>query len=281
MRSAKSQLRIGVQQAESRRPCVGSCVHTGTSAVKPAMIRKGSWLPILFLLLTCLVLESCSFSNGAYPIRLALMPSEVSDAAAGETCVLLVRLSASTDKQVDLNRSFPLHIDCTGGVVQDAPDALFLGEAGEIHIVPDLSKVGTSIEVRVTSLQGILPMISHLHVTEPPIYRNELIRDAAQVRERFISWLADANPDLTIATDTVWTAIPIRTHRLVVTHCLFLSADWEMVVWWHVTIAPNDWARIYLRRRHVEFSPSMAAEILSRELGDGPHAIDPPIAILR
>jgi hypothetical protein len=56
---------------------------------------------------------------------------------------------------------------------------------------------------------------------------------------------------------------------------LFFTDTWEMVVWWHVTIEPHDWAHIYLRRRFVEMVPSYGFKIDSVKGGDDPHPRNP------
>jgi hypothetical protein len=57
---------------------------------------------------------------------------------------------------------------------------------------------------------------------------------------------------------------------------MFVSEEWELVVWWHVMIPPYDWTRMYLRHRFTEAVPSFAAEISSRAGGDAPHTMLPP-----
>jgi hypothetical protein len=68
---------------------------------------------------------------------------------------------------------------------------------------------------------------------------------------------------------------------LVVSHYLFFSDEWEMHIEWHIMIAPDDWARIDLRRRFEEVSPSKAFEITSREADDVPISIMVPETVWR
>ena len=86
---------------------------------------------------------------------------------------------------------------------------------------------------------------------------------AAEMRDRFIPWLAENQPGLGIDETTVWEGTIVRPHWLVVSHYLFFSDEWEMHVSWHIMIAPYDWARIELRRRFEETLPSLAFEIPS------------------
>ncbi len=68
---------------------------------------------------------------------------------------------------------------------------------------------------------------------------------------------------------------------LVVSHYLFFSEDWEMHVSWHIMVAPYDWARIDLRHRFDEETPSYAFEISSVDAGSEPCPIDPPESVWR
>lgn len=68
---------------------------------------------------------------------------------------------------------------------------------------------------------------------------------------------------------------------LVVSHYLFLSPEWELHVEWHIMVAPDDWARIDLRRRFVESAPSEAFEISSLTEGGEPHPFEVPATVWR
>jgi hypothetical protein len=59
-------------------------------------------------------------------------------------------------------------------------------------------------------------------------------------------------------------------------HYMFLSEDWEMYVTWHVMISPYDWARIYLRERYNQTTPTYAFEISSIQKQTQPQAIEVP-----
>ena len=106
---------------------------------------------------------------------------------------------------------------------------------------------------------------------------------AAAAREHldlFLPWLAANRPDLGLSPATVFTGTS-ASHLLVVTHYLFVSAEWEVGVEWHVMVPPHDWTRIYLRHRWSEAWPSIAFEIASVAAGDPPVAVAPPPAVTR
>jgi len=96
------------------------------------------------------------------------------------------------------------------------------------------------------------------------------------MRDKFIPWLAANYPEFGITSETEWTGTVVNPNFLVVMHYIFFSEDWEMYVEWHVTIPPDDYARIYLRHRFTEARPSYAFEISSVEAQEEPHAIEVP-----
>jgi len=108
-----------------------------------------------------------------------------------------------------------------------------------------------------------------------------LLSPVVDVRDAFIPWLEANRPELDIDRETMWTATVVRPHTIVVMYYLFFSEEWEMGVTWHVTIPPHDWARIYLRRRSSETSPSLAYKISSFNTGSTAVEIPPPEAVWR
>ena len=99
---------------------------------------------------------------------------------------------------------------------------------------------------------------------------------AVEMRDKFIPWLATNHPEFGITSETEWVGTIVRPHIMVVAFYLFFSEEWEMGVTWHVTRAPDNWTRIYLRRRYTEVYPSYGFEISSWSTeGEEPHIIDP------
>ena len=97
---------------------------------------------------------------------------------------------------------------------------------------------------------------------------------AAEIRDRFIPWLAANHPELGITDETDWTGTIVRPNFMVVMFYLFFSEEWEMGVSWHVMMPPHDWARVYLRHRFAEARPSYAFEISSLSGSGEPHTVD-------
>jgi hypothetical protein len=95
---------------------------------------------------------------------------------------------------------------------------------------------------------------------------------------RFTKWLAAERPDLGIDPDTQWQGTPGGWVH-VVNHYQYFSETWELGLDWHVIVPPDDWARIHLRRRWTEATPSAAFEISSVSGGSAPHEIEPPESV--
>ena len=99
---------------------------------------------------------------------------------------------------------------------------------------------------------------------------------AEEIRELFVPWIADHHPELGISRETAWTPTIVRPNMMVVMFYLLFSEEWEMGVSWHVTREPDNWARIYLRRRFSETRPSHGFQILSwSKEGEEPYVVDP------
>ena len=86
--------------------------------------------------------------------------------------------------------------------------------------------------------------------------------------------------ELGISEGTVWQGTP-GSWVLIVTHYVFISADWEVDLAWHVMTPPNDWIRIQLRHRWTETAPSVAFEIPSAAGTASPREIAPDEAVWR
>ncbi|GAI01433.1 unnamed protein product, partial [marine sediment metagenome] len=151
--------------------------------------------------------------------------------------------------------------------------AITPGQVAEVTVIPNEASTGETLTVNIKGERGGLQTETRTIVVL--VGEDTLEPYAADVRDRFIPWLAANYPEFGITTETEWTGTVVRPRILVVTFYLFFSEDWEMGVSWHVTIPPHDWTRIYLRHRATEVSPSYAFEISSLDAQEEPHAIDP------
>ena len=195
-------------------------------------------------------------------------------AIPGIPVVLLVTASGDpSDGDVTITAEAP------GATVTVEPAELPPGMVGEVTVVPDAVSADETINVTIIGSRG---GIEHQQTRTVPVSPGEdtLQSEAAALLARFTEWLAVERPDLGIGPDTPWEG-NLGGWVLVVNHYQYVSEDWELGLEWHVMIAPDDWARIYLRHRWTESVPSAAFEISSVSGELPPHEIDSPESVWR
>ena len=154
------------------------------------------------------------------------------------------------------------------------------GQVAEVILIPDEESKGKTITVTIFGERNEVEHTATVtvEVIESEFsyeYYDELAPYAQEMRDRFIPWIATNYPELGITSETEWTRTVIKPGIVVVMYYLFFSEEWEMGVTWHVTRVPDDWTRIYLRRRNSEMKPSYGFEISSQKTeGDEPHVVD-------
>lgn len=153
-------------------------------------------------------------------------------------------------------------------------------DVAEVIVVPGPGSTGSTVTLTITGTGADVTVTASasFDVIEGV---DDRAADAERIRDLFIPWLAENRPELEITAATPWAGTIVSPQWLVVSHYLFLTAEWEMHVEWHIMVAPDDWARIDLRRRFEEVAPSRAFEISSVTEGGEPHEIDPPEQIWR
>jgi hypothetical protein len=208
---------------------------------------------------------------GPATFTLTVVPEEIEDTIPGQLCVLLVTIeevdSAATNGSVTITAS------AQGATAVVERDTLTEGEVAEVSVTmlpPEAGAVepageseGWPCNVTVRAERGGAYREVDVPITLTSEEEDFLAPTAAEMRELFIPWLEEHQPDLGIDETTVWEGTIVKPHWLVVSHYLFFSDEWEMHVSWHIMIAPYDWARIELRRRFEETLPSLAFEIPS------------------
>ena len=199
------------------------------------------------------------------PFALRFAPGQMTELVQGQHCVLLLSLEPATGGPVTLRAS------ATEAEVRIEPSTLPSDGLAEMTVVPKPGVTG-DVDILVYAERG-----THL-CTDPLTLRvaadgaraghvADLALQAAGHRQRLVAWLAAERPELGITADTAWDGTIVKPDILVVNHCLFFSDEWEMGLQWRLMTPPQDWSRIYLRRRFVDTVPSMAFEIPSYTTG--------------
>ena len=213
-------------------------------------------------------LAGCN-GGGSAPFTLTVAPTRIADAIPGQHCVLLVTAQGDVGQSVHITGAAP-----NATMTVEHP-TITSGQVAEVTVVPQAVGVATAqydpglpgrdVPVTIWGRHGDdrATIRVPIRVTSETD-QDQIAPTAAQMRDLFIPWLAANRPDLGITPETQWTGTIVTPHILVVTHYLFLSPEWEMHVYWHVMIPPYDWAKIELRRRFAETTPSLEFEIPSR-----------------
>ena len=177
----------------------------------------------------------------------------------GQRVLLLVRVSGEPgDGAVTLRAEAA---GAGGAAVEVEPAQLDPGTIGEVLVVPAAISGEADLTVTVTASRD--GQEQRIERTVPIVEGSDGDAQIARAYlDRFIPWLATTHPELGISEGTVWQGTP-GSWVLIVTHYVFISADWEVDLAWHVMTPPNDWIRIQLRHRWTETAPSVAFEIPS------------------
>ncbi len=215
-----------------------------------------------------LIVLSCG-CPGTTPLTFTMdvTPAEIEDTIPGQVCVLLVTIEEN-DPAAEAG---PVTITATANGATAVVDhgTIAEGEVAEVSVTvlpPQSGAVepeGWPCTAVVRAERGGITREIEVPVTVTSDEEDLLAPTAAEMRDRFIPWLAENRPELGIDETTVWNGTIVKPHWLVVSHYLFFSDEWEMHLSWHVMIAPYDWARIELRHRFEETLPSLAFEISS------------------
>lgn len=214
------------------------------------------------------------------PFSLEVLPPEAPTAnrmaIPGSRYALLVRADAADGD------TSPVTVSATAtkaSVLAILPASLVPGEVGEVWVVADATTQEASGSVAITASRG---GITRTETRTLPVFPmpDDRAGEARPYFERWVAWLAEAQPELGITTATDWEPVFAST-LLVVSHYSYWSTDWEMTVAWHNMIPPYDWTDVFLRARRTETAPSIAFRIDSVSGQSPPHPIAPPDTVVR
>ena len=170
---------------------------------------------------------------------------------------------------VEISASVP------GATVSIDNPAIKPGQVAEVIVIPDQASTNKILTITFSGDRSGFRQTVTVDV-EVLDLDDDLSEIAEVMRDKFVPWLAVNHPEFGISGETYWTGTIVNPGILVVMHYIFHSENWEMYVTWHVTIAPYDWTRIYLRPRFTETCSTMAFEISSVEGEEEPHSIELP-----
>jgi hypothetical protein len=228
-----------------------------------------------FLLLIVPSTNSAPFSMEVIPRP--TIPKSIEEnilSIAGQRVVFLVAVT-NTGAGSGYGKAVDISATVAGAEVSVQPEAITVGEVAEVTLIPDQTSVNKTLTLNIRGQRNELQQTETISV-EVIEGEDDLYAYAVEMRDRFIPWLATNQAEFGITAETQWTGTIVNPRILVVMHYIFYSEDWEIYVTWHVTIAPYDWTRIYLRNRFTDISPSYAFEISSVQGQEEPHSIEVP-----
>ena len=227
-----------------------------------------------------LLLSGCWPWAPSATFRVEVTPAEITDLAQNASCLFLVTVTELGGSRAA--EPVTLQVDASDGTVL-APATVASGEVAEVRLWGNGVAVGTTLTVTIAGEQDdeFHTATATAVVTDPIESPDDRLATGTAMRDAFIPWLAAEHPEFGIDAGTAWTPIPVRPHILEVSFYMFLSEEWELVVWWHVMIPPYDWTRMYLRHRSAGLAQSFGAEISSVTAGGDPHTMAPPEEVWR
>jgi hypothetical protein len=189
------------------------------------------------------------------PFTLQVAPSEYMPIIPGQLFVILATASGGSG-------SVTMTADIAGDADVTPPTATVdPGEVTEFTVVARPESIGSTVSVALRAERGIVNR-THSMDLEVVEWSDDLEPLATELRERFVTYLAENHPDFGITTETEWTSTITKPQILVVMHYLFFSEQWEMGMMWHVTVPEHAWSRMYLRPRDA-MTPTFGLEIPS------------------
>ena len=199
---------------------------------------------------------------------------EIPMAMVGQRVVFLVVVE-DTGEGNGYGKAVDISATASGAAVSVNNPAIKPGEVAEVTVIPDQSSTNKILTLTINGDRSGFKQTETVDI-EVIDWEDDLGELAAEMRDKFVPWLASNHPELGITSETEWIGTIVNPGILVVMHYMFYSEDWEMYVTWHVMIPPYDWTKIYLRSRFTETQSSNAFEISSVQGEEEPHSIELP-----
>ena len=199
---------------------------------------------------------------------------EIPMSIPGQRVVFLVVVE-DTGEGNGYGKAVDISATASGAAVSVNNPAIKPGEIAEVTVIPDQMSTNKILTITINGDRSGFKQTETFDI-EVIDWEDDLGELAAEMRNKFVPWLASNHPELGITSETEWIGTTVNPGILVVMHYMFYSEDWEMYVTWHVMIPPYDWTKIYLRSRFTETQSSIAFEISSVQGGEEPHSIELP-----
>jgi len=199
---------------------------------------------------------------------------EIPMSMPGQRVIFLVVIE-DTGEGNGYGKAVDISATVSGAEVSVKNPAIKSREVAEVTVIPDRSSGNKILTITIIGERSGFKQTKTFDI-EVIEWEDDLGELAAEMRDKFVPWLATNYPEFGITSETEWVGTIVNPGILVVMHYMFFSEDWEMYVTWHVMIPPYDWTKVYLRSRFTETRSSIAFEISSLQGGEEPHLIELP-----
>lgn len=203
-----------------------------------------------------LVVASCS--TGTSPggeFELSSSPQFVNRMIPGRRPALLVTATGDDGRTVSLTVETSI-----GAAATAEPAEIAEGEVAEVWVeIPDMG-VETPMTITVSGeSSGVRRTLSANATAIPGV--DDLESTAAEIAAVFLDELAGSAPGVPAGVSELVNGTPVAG-LLVVTHYAWFTDAAEIGLAWHVMVAPDDWAELYVRPRG-ELRPTAAYRLSS------------------
>jgi hypothetical protein len=189
------------------------------------------------------------------PLAVIVSPEHVNGVLPGSELLLLVGRTDGGNARATVTAQAP------GATVSVEPSTISADDVAEVTVIPNATNEETELTVTITVTADSSTETVTRVVTVVP-WEDDRDQQAAEILGLFTPWLAANRPELGLTPAAVFDGTFVAPHLLIVSHYAFLGDDWEIGVSWHVMVAPDDFAEIYLRPRS-ELRPTHAFRISS------------------
>lgn len=230
-------------------------------------------------------LASCGDDDDgeAVDFELRVSPEFVQGLLSASSVDVLVEIvnAEETDDPVEIAAT------ATGEASVEVADAsLAAGKVGKVVVtappVAEPNEVEFTLTITATR-DGVTRTADRTIIAVPG--EDDREEQAREILAYFLEWLADEHPDMGLDPDATLEGSFVAPRLLVVSHYMFEGEDYELGLSWHIMVAPDDWAELYIRPLG-ELAPTEAYRLSSwstaLEGGDIEFTeVDPPTEVVR
>lgn len=222
--------------------------------------------------------DNGSATTTTTPLAVIVSPEHVNGVLPGSQLMLLVTRTDGGATAATVTATAP------GATVTVQPSSIAGDEVAEVTVTPGAASSEADLVITITvAVDGATETVTRTVTVVP--WEDDRREQATEILGLFTSWLAANRPELGITAETEFDGTFVAPNLLVVSHYAFFDDQWEVGVGWHVMVAPDDFAEIYLRPRS-ELSPTLAFRMGSWQtaLSTGVYdvtEVEPPAEVTR